>query len=171
MPVSDQDRAKQFYAGQLGFTEEIGSSFGDAMRWVMLRPPGSGTAITLVTWFESMGHGSRDLLPDGFGNQSGYPESIPEFIRRLDRLRPVKAGMAQLHRSEIPGFGHPGPPHRGPSAPQALRPAGPPPRRRPLRRKRTPPRRRPPPRRRLRSAGARHAIPLDSRIDNRYLFS
>ena len=58
MPVSDQDRAKQFYAGQLGFTEEIGSSFGDAMRWVMLRPPGSGTAITLVTWFESMPAGS-----------------------------------------------------------------------------------------------------------------
>ncbi len=58
VPVSDQDRAKQFYAGQLGFTEEIDSSFGDAMRWVMLRPPGSGTAITLVTWFESMPAGS-----------------------------------------------------------------------------------------------------------------
>ena len=48
VPVSDQDRAKQFYAGQLGFTEEIDSSFGEAMRWVMLRPPGSGTAITRV---------------------------------------------------------------------------------------------------------------------------
>ena len=28
------------------------------MRWVMLRPPGSGTAITLVTWFETMAAGS-----------------------------------------------------------------------------------------------------------------
>jgi catechol 2,3-dioxygenase-like lactoylglutathione lyase family enzyme len=58
VPVSDQDRAKQFYVGQLGFAEEIDSSFGDSMRWVMLRPPGGGTAVTLVTWFESMPAGS-----------------------------------------------------------------------------------------------------------------
>jgi catechol 2,3-dioxygenase-like lactoylglutathione lyase family enzyme len=58
VPVSDQDRAKQFYVGQLGFAEEIDASFGDSMRWVMLRPPGSGTAVTLVTWFRSMPAGS-----------------------------------------------------------------------------------------------------------------
>jgi catechol 2,3-dioxygenase-like lactoylglutathione lyase family enzyme len=59
VPVSDQDRAKKFYTEQLGFAVEIDSSFGgDAMRWVMLRPPGSGTAITLVTWFETMPAGS-----------------------------------------------------------------------------------------------------------------
>ena len=37
VPVSDQDRARQFYAEQLGFTVEIDSSFGEGMRWVMLR--------------------------------------------------------------------------------------------------------------------------------------
>jgi len=58
VPVSDQDRARQFYAEQLGFTVEIDSSFGEGMRWVMLRPPGSGTAITLVTWFDTMPAGS-----------------------------------------------------------------------------------------------------------------
>src|SRR5208282_2386760 len=58
VPVSDQDRAKQFYAGQLGFSVEIDGSFGESMRWVMLRPPGSGTAITLVTWFDTMPAGS-----------------------------------------------------------------------------------------------------------------
>src|SRR5260370_36857944 len=59
VPVSDQDRAKQFYVQKLGFTLEMDSSFGDGgMRWVMLRPPGSGTAITLVTWFETMPAGS-----------------------------------------------------------------------------------------------------------------
>jgi len=31
---------------------------GGGMRWVMLRPPGGGTAITLVTWFDSMPPGS-----------------------------------------------------------------------------------------------------------------
>jgi predicted enzyme related to lactoylglutathione lyase len=58
VPVSDQERAKQFYAGQLGFSVEIDSTFGESMRWVMLRPPGSRTAITLVTWFETMPAGS-----------------------------------------------------------------------------------------------------------------
>ena len=59
VPVSDQDRAKQFYADALGFTPEMDTSFGGGdMRWVMLRPPGGGAAITLVTWFESMPPGS-----------------------------------------------------------------------------------------------------------------
>ena len=58
VPVTDQDQAKSFYAEKLGFTAEVDSSFGEGMRWVMLRPPGSGAAITLVTWFDTMPAGS-----------------------------------------------------------------------------------------------------------------
>jgi catechol 2,3-dioxygenase-like lactoylglutathione lyase family enzyme len=58
VPVSDQERAKQFYAQTLGFTVEVDSTFGESMRWIMLRPPGSNTRITLVTWFETMPAGS-----------------------------------------------------------------------------------------------------------------
>ena len=59
VPVSDQERARQFYADQLGFTVEMDNSFGDGgMRWLMLRPPGSSTRVTLVNWFESMPAGS-----------------------------------------------------------------------------------------------------------------
>ena len=58
IPVSDQERAKQFYEGQLGFTVQMDSQFGEGMRWVMLRPPGSSTSLTLVTWFETMPPGS-----------------------------------------------------------------------------------------------------------------
>jgi catechol 2,3-dioxygenase-like lactoylglutathione lyase family enzyme len=58
VPVTDQDRAKSFYAEKLGFSAEVDSSFGEGMRWVMLRPPGSGAAITLVTWFDTMPAGS-----------------------------------------------------------------------------------------------------------------
>jgi catechol 2,3-dioxygenase-like lactoylglutathione lyase family enzyme len=58
VPVSDQERAKQFYAGQLGFTVQMDDTFGQGMRWVMLQPPGSGTGITLVTWFDTMPAGS-----------------------------------------------------------------------------------------------------------------
>lgn len=58
VPVSDQDRAKRFYGDMLGFTVQIDATFGEGMRWVMLRPPGSTTSITLVTWFETMPAGS-----------------------------------------------------------------------------------------------------------------
>jgi len=59
VPVSDQDRAKSFYAEKLGFSVDMDSSFGGgSMRWVALRPPGGGTAITLVTWFDTMPAGS-----------------------------------------------------------------------------------------------------------------
>ena len=34
----------------------------------------------------------RGLLPSEFGDQSGYSESIPEFIRRFDWLRSAKPG-------------------------------------------------------------------------------
>jgi catechol 2,3-dioxygenase-like lactoylglutathione lyase family enzyme len=58
VPVSDQDRAKDFYSGKFGFTAVMDSPFGEGMRWVMLQPPGGGTSITLVTWFDSMPPGS-----------------------------------------------------------------------------------------------------------------
>ncbi len=58
VPVSDQQRAKQFYVEKLGFTVQMDSQFGESMRWVMLRPPGSGTSVTLVTWFDTMPAGS-----------------------------------------------------------------------------------------------------------------
>jgi len=58
VPVSDQERAKEFYSAKLGFTVQTDAEFGESMRWVMLRPPGGGTCITLVTWFETMPPGS-----------------------------------------------------------------------------------------------------------------
>jgi catechol 2,3-dioxygenase-like lactoylglutathione lyase family enzyme len=58
VPVSDQDRAKRFYADQLGFTVVMDGTFGEDMRWVMLQPPGSRTRITLVNWFDTLPAGS-----------------------------------------------------------------------------------------------------------------
>jgi catechol 2,3-dioxygenase-like lactoylglutathione lyase family enzyme len=61
VPVSDQNRAKQFYTETLGFTVVADTSMGD-QRWVQLAPPGGGAAITLVTWFETMPPGSMKGL-------------------------------------------------------------------------------------------------------------
>jgi catechol 2,3-dioxygenase-like lactoylglutathione lyase family enzyme len=54
IPVSDQDRAKEFYVEVLGFTCGADVGFGPDRRWVDLEPPGGGPGITLVTWFDEM---------------------------------------------------------------------------------------------------------------------
>jgi catechol 2,3-dioxygenase-like lactoylglutathione lyase family enzyme len=65
VPVSDQDRAREFYTEVLGFTVESDTPMGPDMRWVMLNAPDGGAAITLVTWFDTMPAGSlRGLVLD-----------------------------------------------------------------------------------------------------------
>jgi catechol 2,3-dioxygenase-like lactoylglutathione lyase family enzyme len=58
VPVSDQERARDFYVESLGFVVLSDTVMGPEMRWVMVAPAGSHTALTLVTWFPSMPAGS-----------------------------------------------------------------------------------------------------------------
>ena len=58
LPVTDQDRAKDFYVGALGFELVADNQMGPAQRWVQVRPEGGQTSITLVTWFATMPPGS-----------------------------------------------------------------------------------------------------------------
>ncbi|HEY2073070.1 MAG TPA: VOC family protein [Gaiellaceae bacterium] len=46
VPVTDVDRAKAFYADQLGFDVDVDTQVGE-MRVVQLTPPGSGCSVTL----------------------------------------------------------------------------------------------------------------------------
>jgi catechol 2,3-dioxygenase-like lactoylglutathione lyase family enzyme len=48
IPVSDQDRALEFYVGTLGFEKRIDGPFGEGGRWVEVAPPGAATTIALV---------------------------------------------------------------------------------------------------------------------------
>ena len=47
VPVTDQDRALEFYIGRLGFEKRRDVPFG-AGRWIEVAPPGSPTTIALV---------------------------------------------------------------------------------------------------------------------------
>jgi catechol 2,3-dioxygenase-like lactoylglutathione lyase family enzyme len=48
LPVSDVDRAKAFYADQVGFRVDVDHSAGQDWRIVQLTPPGSGCSVTLM---------------------------------------------------------------------------------------------------------------------------
>jgi predicted enzyme related to lactoylglutathione lyase len=47
LPVSDIDRAKQFYTEQLGFNADHDQTVSDEMRFVQLTPPGSACSIAI----------------------------------------------------------------------------------------------------------------------------
>jgi catechol 2,3-dioxygenase-like lactoylglutathione lyase family enzyme len=48
VPVSDQDRALEFFVGTLGFEKRLDASFGPGGRWVEVAPVGAATSIALV---------------------------------------------------------------------------------------------------------------------------
>ena len=49
VPVSDVDRAKAFYTGQVGFVEDNDATVNDEIRFVQLTPPGSACSIAIGT--------------------------------------------------------------------------------------------------------------------------
>jgi catechol 2,3-dioxygenase-like lactoylglutathione lyase family enzyme len=48
VPVSDQDRALEFYVDTLGFEKRTDTPFGENMRWVEVAPEGAATTIAIV---------------------------------------------------------------------------------------------------------------------------
>ncbi|MGH9294184.1 MAG: VOC family protein [Acidimicrobiales bacterium] len=77
VPVSNPDASMIFYVDVLGFEVLMDNHFGHGLRWVMLRPPGAKTAITLVTWFDTMPPGSL----------KGSVLSVPDIEAAADELR------------------------------------------------------------------------------------
>ena len=58
VPVSDVDRAKAFYADQLGFNVDHDTAVGNGVRVVQLTPPGSGCSVVI-------GKGIGNDMPPG----------------------------------------------------------------------------------------------------------
>ena len=49
LPVSDQDRALDFYTDKLGFSILTDQPFDDKQRWIELKPPKAETRVVLFT--------------------------------------------------------------------------------------------------------------------------
>ena len=87
VPVTDVDRAKHFYADQLGFVVDHDTRVSDDMRIVQLTPNGSACSIAIGTGMVSTPPGSVQ------GTQLVVPD--------------IEAARAQL--LEAGRRGHPGP--------------------------------------------------------------
>ena len=58
VPVSDVDRAKDFYTQRAGFNADMDVNVGDAIRFVQLTPPGSACSISIGTGLSDAAPGS-----------------------------------------------------------------------------------------------------------------
>lgn len=77
VPVSDVERAKKFYADQLGFTVDHDTVISDEARIVQLTPPGSGCSIVI-------GKGVVPEMPPG--SLKGLQLVVPDLKRAHDEL-------------------------------------------------------------------------------------
>ena len=59
IPVSDQDRALEFYVGVLGFEKTLDAEFAPGMRWVEVAPAGASTSVALVAGSPGVDTGVR----------------------------------------------------------------------------------------------------------------
>ncbi|MFF0466024.1 VOC family protein [Micromonospora zamorensis] len=72
VPVTDLDRAKKFYAEQLGFVVDHDTVIGDEARIIQLTPPGSGCSIVI-------GKGAVPDMPPG--SLRGLQLVVPDIER------------------------------------------------------------------------------------------
>src|SRR5262249_39456528 len=59
IPVTDVDRAKSFYADQVGFHADHDHQVNEGLRFVQLTPPGSACSVVLGTGITEMPPGSQ----------------------------------------------------------------------------------------------------------------
>ena len=49
IPVSDQDKAVEFFVGTLGFEKRLDMRMGESFRWVTVAAPSAATSVALIT--------------------------------------------------------------------------------------------------------------------------
>ncbi len=54
VPVTDQDRALEFYLGKLGLEKRLDAPMGAGKRWIEVAPPGGTTTVALVPAHEGV---------------------------------------------------------------------------------------------------------------------
>jgi catechol 2,3-dioxygenase-like lactoylglutathione lyase family enzyme len=97
IPVSDQDRALDFYLDKLGFEKRADIPFGDGDRWVEVAPPGAATsvALTLPREGEPVGIPTRvalstnDIDADHSDLRARGVDVDPEVMRMGDPVPPM----------------------------------------------------------------------------------
>ena len=97
VPVSDQDRALEFYRDKLGFETRTDVPFGEGNRWVEVAPAGAATTIALVPPREGespgietrIGFSTEDVDADHADLRDRGVDVDPEVMRMGDPVPPM----------------------------------------------------------------------------------
>lgn len=90
VPVSDTDRAKDFYVNKVGFNADHDHKVKPGLRFVQLTPPGSACSIVL-------GHGTTEMKP---GTQKNL-QMVVEDVRAI-REELISRGVEASEVQEMP---------------------------------------------------------------------
>lgn len=94
VPVSDVDRARDFYVEKAGFNLEVDVQISDAMRVVQLTPPGSACSIVFGT-------GMGDITDMQPGSVKGLHLVVADIHEAREAL--VKRGLEVGEVSDVGG--------------------------------------------------------------------
>jgi catechol 2,3-dioxygenase-like lactoylglutathione lyase family enzyme len=103
LPVADVDRAKAYYAEQVGFTVDVDHRAGEMFRVVQLTPPGSACSITI-------GIGLLDTAP---GSVRGTHLVVSDIVAARDELKSRGVEVSEIRHMSPEGWRDGIDPHRG----------------------------------------------------------
>ena len=97
VPVSDQDKAIEFFTQKLGFELSGDTAYGEGYRWVEVAPPGGTTPIALVLPREGeptgimtrIGFDTDDIEADHVALRSRGVDVDDEILREGDPVPPM----------------------------------------------------------------------------------
>jgi catechol 2,3-dioxygenase-like lactoylglutathione lyase family enzyme len=92
VPVSDQDRALEFYLDKLGFEKRTDTPYGEGERWVDVAPPGAATTIALVP--------PREGDPTGIETRVGFTTEDADADHADLRARGVDVDEAVMRMGD-----------------------------------------------------------------------
>ena len=90
VPVTDTDRAKDFYVNKIGFNADHDHHVNDKVRFVQLTPPGSACSVVI-------GEGTTGMKP---GSQKGL-QMVVKDVRAL-RQHLLEKGVEVSDIAEMP---------------------------------------------------------------------
>lgn len=88
VPVSDTDRAKEFYTKKVGFVADVDHAVRDGLRFVQLTPPGSACSIVI-------GEGMSEMQP---GTQKGLQIVVESAQEAHDTLKANGVEVSDIDR-------------------------------------------------------------------------
>jgi catechol 2,3-dioxygenase-like lactoylglutathione lyase family enzyme len=96
VPVSDVDRAKEFYVERAGFNADHDHRVQEGLRFVQLTPPGSACSI-------SIGEGLTDMTPGLTEMAPGSLQGLQLVVDDIEEAREKLAGGG-VEVSEVQDF-------------------------------------------------------------------